>query len=89
MCRVGVGVEDAWLTLIAGWILLLVPAVLLPVLDLPRCFWILVLVPSWWLLHNLYCGELSLVYYFRGILEAPGGRSELQMGDQECFCCPN
>lgn len=57
----------------AGWILLRVFAVILPVFDFPGCLWILLLVPARRIFDYLYYRQLSLVYYLCGILEAPGG----------------
>lgn len=61
------------LTHVIGWILFLLFAVIFPILDIPGCFWILLLVPPGWLLAHLYRSQLSLVYYLCGVLEAPGG----------------
>jgi hypothetical protein len=62
-----------WLIWMTGWILLFIPAVILPIFDLPRCFWIFVLVPFGWIFNHLYSRQLPLVYNLCGILEAPGG----------------
>lgn len=77
------------LTRVIGWVLLFFLAVILPILDIPGRFWILLLVPFGWFLAYLYSHQLPLVYCICGILEAPGSRSQLQVGDQECISGPN